>query len=188
MTPLCELARKYGTDKGGEHHIAGEICHFYTEVYWTILAERREQVRRVLEIGVNSGASLRMWEEFFPNAEIIGLDIVPTTLFNSGRIRCLLADQGSSGSLRYAAALAGGTFDLIVDDGSHEPFHQLLSMVVLLPFLSPSGQYVVEDMVGNTPNNLLASIPPGYQGDLLPCRPCLGPERYRSDLLVVKHV
>lgn len=188
MTPLCELARKHGTDKGGQHHIAGEICHFYTEVYHAILAERRERVLNVMEIGVNSGASLRMWEEYFPNATIVGLDKQPETLFNGGRIRCILADQGSSGALRYAAEQGGGIFDVIVDDGSHDPFHQLLSMVVLLPFLSPSGHYFIEDMVGDTPNNLLASVPLGFEGKLVPCRPCLGPPRYRSDLLVVNRV
>lgn len=146
MTPLCEMARRHGTDKGGNHQTHDRWCHEYTPVYWKLLERRREQVRRVLEVGVHYGRSLRMWEEFFPNAEIVGLDIYEPHLFNAGRIRCYWADQGNADSLRAAVAAAGGgEFDLIVDDGSHEPHHQVVTANTLLPYLAPGGLLVIED-------------------------------------------
>lgn len=151
MTPLCEIAKKFGTDKGGKHLIAGETCHEYTTIYDQLLGARRNEIKRVLEIGVNYGCSLRMWEEYFPNAEIIGLDCNAGCLFNTGRIRCFAADQNSEESLFNALMHAGngkavGEYDLIVDDGSHITSHQQVSANYLLQYLAPKGLYVIEDI------------------------------------------
>ncbi len=158
MTPLCELAKKYGTDKGGWHTIAGETCHNYTPVYHQLLGGRREQIKNVLEIGVNYGCSLRMWEEYFPNARVIGLDSNASCLFTKGRIECFAADQANLESLKGALALAGSPkFDLIVDDGSHDPSHQIFSANVLAPYLAPDGLYVIEDIFPDCKPELILS-------------------------------
>jgi predicted O-methyltransferase YrrM len=166
LTPLCELAKKYETDKGGRHfrYNGGpcEQCHEYTQVYWDILKNHVESTRRVLEIGINSGASLRMWEEFFPHAEIIGFDVNPDYLFNAGRIRCFQADQSDVRSLQQAVIPAlppGELFDLIIDDGSHQLKHQIRSFY-LLQYLSPTGLYIVEDV--EHPQALCDAVPNGF--------------------------
>lgn len=151
LTPLCELARKHQTDKGGWHLTYGgassDTCHNYTPTYYALLKDKRESARHVLEIGVNAGSSLRMWEEFFPNAMIYGLDINSGCLFTAGRIRCEYADQGSAESLTEVMAKLGNVqFDLIVDDGSHQPGHQIVSANTLLPTLAPDGLYIIEDI------------------------------------------
>ena len=146
MTPLCELARHHGTDKGGWHQTHGQFCHDYTPVYHRLLGHRRAEVWRVLEVGVHYGRSLRMWADYLPNATIIGLDIHEPHLFTEGRIRCYWADQGRPETLRASVASAGGgMFDLVVDDGSHHPDHQAITATALLPYLAPGGLYVIED-------------------------------------------
>src|SRR6185369_15852500 len=114
MTPLCELAQKYGTDK----------YPWYTPFYDLLLRDRRDSVRRVLEIGIGTpeamshvpnykpGASLRMWRDYFPNAAIVGIDIVPSVCFRDVRIVT---------GIRIIPEI----YDLIVDDGSHEPEDQI---------------------------------------------------------------
>jgi hypothetical protein len=147
MTPLCELARKYGTDKGGEHLQAGDTCHNYTPAYWKLFHDRRHQVESVLEIGINHGCSLRMWADFFDRATIIGMDSNQQCLFNEGRIRCFAGDQNSREDLENVITAAGiASYDLIVDDGSHEPEHQIFTATVLLPRLAQRGYYVIEDI------------------------------------------
>lgn len=163
MTPLCELARKNQTDKGGCHLVYGgsptDTCHNYTPAYHAMLGDRRQSVRRVLEVGVNAGCSLRMWEEYFPAAEVIGLDLDPSTLFRAGRIRCYQADQGVRQSLQAAVAAAGGgPFDLIVDDGSHHPMHQVITAETLLPLVARGGVYVIEDLEVDCRPDLLAGL------------------------------
>lgn len=171
MTPLCELARKHETDKGGRHYRYGggdsDTCHEYTPVYWDLMGGVKEAVTRVLEIGINAGSSLRMWAEFFPNAQICGLDCRPETMVNEGNIVSALCDQGSPPSLMTAMSVLQADvnpFDLIIDDGSHELGHQIVSMQALLPFMKPTGIYVVEDLAVDCKPELLTNhVPPGYK-------------------------
>ena len=174
MTLLCELAKKHGTDKGGKHYIAGDTCHEYTPIYDRLFGDRRWSVTRVLEIGVNYGCSMRMWEEYFPNAVIIGLDHNPDCLrHTAGRVLVVSGDQGNEQSL--LAAVGNEQFDLIVDDGSHQLDHQIASMRVLLPSLKKDGYYVIEDLQYDCkPELVYDHTPVGFLPVLYRCEPGLG--------------
>ena len=162
-TPLCELAERYRTDK------VPSIYHNYTPYYHELFGDRRQEVRRVLEIGIGYpetmmwgptegyviGASLYMWRDYFPNAEIVVLDNKLDKLEtfhranrDSGRFIELLCDQSVASDLqRVAETLSWGQqFDLIVDDGSHVAEHQVLSAKLLYSLLAPGGVYVIEDV------------------------------------------
>jgi hypothetical protein len=149
---LAELARKYRTDKVRDPE--NPLSHDYIPTYEAILAGK--DIRRILEIGIGydhlfhneqkAGASLRMWAECFPEAEVYGLDIRQDTLINDGRLKSFWCDQSDEASLRAVAAKIGGAFDLIVDDGSHIPGDQSLTATVFLPLLAPGGVYVIEDV------------------------------------------
>lgn len=175
LTELCLLAKKHETDKGGRHWRYGggdsDTCHEYTTVYSDLFAHRRHEVRAVMEIGVNAGCSLRMWEEYFPNARIIGVDCEKHTLFNAGRIACYQADQNNPAQLRGVLVCAGaGPYDLIVDDGSHELEHQITSMATLLPALALDGVYVIEDLnVDCRPEWVGRHVPEGFTWAAVPC-------------------
>jgi hypothetical protein len=151
-TPLCALAEKHGTDKRPE-----PLGHGYTHYYHSLFAGWEESVHKVMEIGIDVGASLRMWEEYFPNAMIFGLDCDRTKLFSSPRIECFLCDQSDRVSLRDAAFRVGDGFDFILDDGSHQPRHQIESAREFVPLLSPSGIYVIEDVL--EPRDITPHLP-----------------------------
>jgi cephalosporin hydroxylase len=160
MTPLCELAQKYKCDKAFDPSL--EHCHTYTPVYHQLYDGTQDHVRAVLEVGVNTGASLRMWQEYFPQAAIIGLDIDPQCLFWERRIKCFRADQRDQASLRAALHLANvAMYDLIIDDGSHELADQITTMQYLARWLSPDGLYFIEDVRGD-PGLIAQNVPPGY--------------------------
>jgi len=57
MHRLTELANKYETDKGS-------LNHNYTEVYPKYLPENP---KKMMEIGIWKGSSLRMWNEYYPD-------------------------------------------------------------------------------------------------------------------------
>ncbi|WP_207477496.1 class I SAM-dependent methyltransferase [Arenibaculum pallidiluteum] len=136
--PLEELGIKHGATKQ---------AHNYLQHYWTHLRDLREEVRSVLEIGVQTGASLRMWEEFFPNALIHGIDIDPDCKrHEKGRVLVHIGDQNDDEFL--ASVLHRGPFDLVVDDGSHLPHHQIKAFETFFPQLSQHGIFVMEDTGG----------------------------------------
>lgn len=65
--------------------------HAYMDTYESKFAPRRFTAKRVLEIGINHGGSLRMWHDYFPNAEIYAIDILPDSqikgLFHTDRTK-----------------------------------------------------------------------------------------------------
>jgi hypothetical protein len=146
MTPLCALALKYVTDKN--------VPNAYTPVYWELFKDRRMNVRNVLEIGIGKtkgfirrhAASLKMWEEFFPNAQIYGVDIRKDLLIDQGRIMSFHGDQANDASIRAVGDSIAGGIDIGIDDGSHDPDHQISSALVLLPLMAPGGIYIIEDI------------------------------------------
>lgn len=140
MESLDSLAHRFDTDKRSGHH-------GYTVHYERFFEAKRYEVRRVLELGVGRGASLRMWEAYFPSAQVFGVDTNPECLqYRSSRISVILADQGSSRDMEMMAAKTGGDFDVIIDDGGHYMSQQLTSFRILFPSLRSGGVYVVEDL------------------------------------------
>jgi hypothetical protein len=191
MTPLCELARKYETDKGGQHYRYGggdsDTNHNYTPVYHAIFGEDREKIKDVLEIGVHAGSSLRMWKEYFPNAQIIGLDVNQDCMkHKEDRIDVRMADQNNPAQLTQV--LGNHQFDFIVDDGSHERSHQIVSMQTLLPLLQDWGWYIIEDLSTGSIESLKSifdAVPAGFEAEAVQIFGGLGPKVQPHEWLVV---
>lgn len=138
MNDLDKLAIKYGADKWGKHH--------YTPVYFDLFKDRRQTVKKVVEIGAGEGASLFMWQDFFPNAKIYGGEIDPNRCFISNRIKIKQCDQTSQDDLIDFINLTDSDIDLFVDDGSHEPEDQLFTCLQIFPGLDKGAIYVIEDV------------------------------------------
>jgi hypothetical protein len=144
---LTRLADKYKTDKGS-------ALHRYTGVYEAFFRPMKSSARKICEIGVKEGASLRMFEEYFRHAVVYGIDIEDTSRLNSGRIRTFLADQADRKRLAAFVEANGSDFDLILDDGGHTMEQQQVSFAFLFRSVRPGGFYVIEDVH--------TSLIPGY--------------------------
>lgn len=142
MKSLADIGRKYGTDKGDAAHAFAGVS--FLDVYQSYFGPIRHAVGTVLEIGVHRGASLRMWEEYFPFAQIHGLDIDPQCAFRTARIRVTTGDQHDEILLRRIAG--GEQFDLVIDDGSHVVDHIVQSLAILWPRVKQGGFYCIEDL------------------------------------------
>ena len=141
---LHSLALKYGTDKADQHHTYKGLS--YCDIYERHFDPYRHSVRRFVEIGIKDGSSLRMWEEYFPNAEIIGIDIDPRCAKHSGgRIKCIIGDQNDLGFLSQLRD-SMGEYDILLDDGSHITNHQINTFNILHPICAPGGMYIIEDL------------------------------------------
>ena len=150
MTPLCEMAKRHRTDKFWPHN--------YTPIYHRFLGDRTTSVKKLLEIGIATGRSLRLWEEYFPNAKIVGIDYDRRWLINEGRIVSFEGNQRDKPRLMEIARLCGGDFDVIIDDGSHRADRQISAMTALLPFLAPRGIYFIEDILGDL-DQIIGRVP-----------------------------
>lgn len=140
---LQVLGDKYGTDKGQSSHTY--FGRSYLDIYHSYFAAERESFKTVFEIGVLRGESLRMWEEYFPKAEIWGLDINPAAAsVKSAIIRVVTGSQTDPDAI--ACVAPKNNFDLVVDDGSHVVNHIVRTFELIWPRVNPGGFYCIEDL------------------------------------------
>lgn len=137
MDALSTLGLRYGTDK---------VSHGFAGFYQNLLGERRTEVSKVLEIGVLGGASLQMWRDYFPNAEIHGFDARVPDSQPQPRIHLHQGNQADRRSLNELVERTGSGFDLIIDDGGHTMEQQQVSIGFMFAHLKPGGLYFLEDL------------------------------------------
>ena len=159
---LESLAGASGSDKARVGN--GRGYHGYTRYYERIFKAIRKSSVRLLEIGVEKGRSMKMWQQYFSEAEhVYGIgygnfqetpsqecDSNAATRVNS-KTGCTIykGDQSDVKFLNHFIKKTGGNFDVIIDDGSHVPKHQLVSFETLWPAVKPGGMYIVEDIETN---------------------------------------
>jgi hypothetical protein len=150
MTDLCAFAFRYGTDK------CPQLGHNYTPKYYELLNNRRHSIHKVVELGIGhkdvchtsqiTGASLYMWRDFFTNATIIGIDILPQCQFEDVRIKTFQCDQTNLRQLMRTLRIIGNDIDLFVDDGLHDEDNQVSTCLRVMPFIKSGGMYIIEDV------------------------------------------
>jgi len=64
----------------------------------------------------------------------------------NGLCSLLKGDQSETEFLDFFKEETGGKFDVVIDDGSHVPSHQLTSFESLWPSIVPGGFYFIEDV------------------------------------------
>lgn len=140
MKNLDELSHNYGTDK----NITG---HWYTKLYEEYFTPLRESAKNVLEIGVYNGESIRLWKDYFINAEIYGIDIDPEDKkYEGGRQHIFIGDQSDVDFLNTVVDSIHYPLDIIIDDGSHRMSDYIVTFNVLFLRLRSQGWYVIEDV------------------------------------------
>lgn len=125
---LKQLAFMYGTDK---------LSHGYIDFYEQNFPKNP---KKLLEIGVKTGASIRMWQKYFPETQVHGLDLfmehpipdIPGVKFW----------QGNQCDWRLLEELRRESFDVIIDDGSHNSRDQMISFFGLYN----GKHYFIEDL------------------------------------------
>ncbi len=138
---FVDLCEKYGTDK---HH-----DHNYSFMYAEILTPFRMPGRevRLLEIGIESGGSLRLWLDYLALPYVFGIDVKKECCANAPpKAIAFCGSQTDVDFLGSVVAKTGGQFDIIIDDGGHGAGQAEATFGVLWPHLRDGGIYVIEDL------------------------------------------
>lgn len=137
-----------------DHSSDKHFFHRYTDFYEACFT-RLETVKDVLEFGVLEGASMRWLLQRFPNARIVGADILPVQPQwpRDPRIEYREVDQRHRNSISRMLADLDRQFDLIIEDGSHIPEHQASCLALGFPRVRPGGMYVLEDIHTSLPKH-----------------------------------
>lgn len=156
MKSFDEACREAGSDKW----LCGYGPLYEAYVFTRVL--RTEPVR-ILELGVHNGASMRLWEELYPQAQIVGLDIEPRCIeYTSERTRIVIGNQTNEALLRGL-----GSFDLVVDDCSHEVGDMTRSFEIL--WSATNNVYVIEDCHSEHLGRVVATIEATGDAEVIVC-------------------
>jgi hypothetical protein len=132
---LSKLALKYGTDKFRRHN--------YTKVYFDLFENLKNSKIKLLELGILNGDSLRMWREWFSNAEITGVDHIIEHIKPIENVKII---KSNTQTIDICKDLGNQEFDIIIDDADHHPYQQLITLWNIWPLLKKGGIYVIEDV------------------------------------------
>lgn len=136
---LDDLGIKYATDKSSAYHN-------YLVFYEKHLSKFLENKFTLFEFGVFDGASIRMWAEYFPNAQIVGIDYDEKS--SDGYSKNVAIRRGDATDPRMIKSLIDefGEPLVVIDDASHRWDHQIATLQLMLPFVRPGGCMIVEDL------------------------------------------
>lgn len=164
---LCDI---YGSDKGSltddpiQHPYAPLLPHTYTDIYEVLFQRNnmRYNAKAIFECGIGTnnpkiagnmtkggkpGASLRVWRDYFENANVLGADIDRDILFEEDRIKTGYLDQTNPELIANFFAQCGiDVFDVMIDDGLHTFIAAKCLFEHSIKYLSNDGFYVIEDL------------------------------------------
>ena len=154
MKSLKDIAKDvvatYRTDLNPIWVLDKNICtvegHCYIdEVYESLFINKKITTKKLLEIGVHYGGSMLLWERYFPNAEIHGMDITPSEFFqnnHSSRIKLQTCDAYTDDVVNSL----NNDYDIIIDDGPHTLESMRFFVKHYLAKLNVNGIAVIEDI------------------------------------------
>lgn len=135
MSKLIDIAKKYTADQSK---------NFFIETYCKYFESYVDKKFNLLEIGIAHGDSLRIYRDYFKNANICGLDIDEKKFIIDG-VEFFSGDQSNTRDLKKITNKYEN-FDIIIDDGSHVNSHIISSFKFLFPYLNNNGLYIIEDL------------------------------------------
>lgn len=104
----------------------------------------------IVEVGVYSGGSLKMWRDYFGDkCTVYGVDILDECRnYESENVKIFIGDQQSREFWKDFRSKVPRV-DILVDDGGHQAEQQIVTLEEILPHLSPGGVYMCEDVSGS---------------------------------------
>ncbi len=127
---------KYKTDK---------ITNHYLQCYDEVFSDIWNDTLSILELGIFKGNSLTLWNDYFPNSRIYGIDIfLPEDYIPTNRIKIYQGRQDDPAILNKIIN-DSGQLDIIIDDCSHIRKFTEKSFWHLFKYLKSGGIYAIED-------------------------------------------
>jgi len=129
-----------------------DSSHSYLPLYQELLIGKKETAKNVLEVGVYSGGSIKLWNEFFTNATIYGLDIkniaeVWDGVKNNDKIVLYTSTDAYNEEFFKTHFLNNNIkCDFILDDGPHSIESMIQFIKLYSQIMTDDGILIIEDV------------------------------------------
>jgi hypothetical protein len=167
VSDLCLIGAKYDTDKSSQRRDVSDSrhCHPYTMFYHSLFKSRRNDPLVIGEFGIAHGASLLMWEEYFPNATVHGFEkwdrfMLPFREKYSSheRIKTFYTCVRDEARINKTFEESGAKYDIIIDDSSHQFPDQARIILHAHKALKPGGVLIIEDVLPAHTEEMFMSV------------------------------
>ena len=103
------------------------------------------------EIGILENASIKMWREFFTNANIDGFEFDENLLFKAKNEKLdnteyFKIDVRNRENIKNSFLKANKEYDVIIDDSTHDFNDQINIIFTVKDYLKPGGYLIIEDI------------------------------------------
>jgi predicted O-methyltransferase YrrM len=143
------------SDKGTTHDY---ISAYYNNEF----TSKRFESISILEIGIHTGLSLKLWKDWFENANIFAIDpckevdILQEILDEIEVRKNVTIIKDDAYTQHVLNMFEDGSVDYIIDDGPHTLQSQLYSIKHWIKKIKPGGKLIIEDIQSiNDLNNLV---------------------------------
>lgn len=134
-----DVAFNYPTDKFNQHT--------YLLLYNELFSDKKDQIKNVLEIGVQNGGSMQLWHDYFTNANIYGIDIntLPSTFVKTNRMFHYIENAYTTNFIQknFSNKI---NFDIAIDDGPHSLESMMFFAKYYSSIIAPKGLMIIEDI------------------------------------------
>lgn len=131
--------------------------HSYLPLYQTLLEKKKETAQNVLEVGIGNfgpknGGSIKLWRDFFTNATIYGLDILPINrvideLLTDDRVVLYTSiDAYNENFFKHNFLNENIKCDFMLDDGPHTLESMIQFIKLYSQIMTDDGILIIEDV------------------------------------------
>ena len=156
-TELCEIGGIMDTDKSplAKNSICCGHRKGYTAVYQMLFSQYKHKILNFAEIGIEAGASLLTWNNFFSDkCNIFAFEYDKNKINNCSNLKLnnITFVHTDVNNIEYLNSTFNDTkslFDIIIDDSSHLISHQNNIIRTVYKYLKPGGILIIEDIDRN---------------------------------------
>jgi hypothetical protein len=125
--------------------------HSYLPLYQQLLISKKETAKNVLEVGIHTGGSIKLWSDFFTNATIYGLDMYNWQglefIKNKDNIILYeLIDAYNEDFFMNTFLNKNMKFDFMLDDGPHTLESMVQFIKLYSQLMTEDGILIIEDV------------------------------------------
>ncbi|MCH9637310.1 MAG: class I SAM-dependent methyltransferase [Candidatus Rickettsiella isopodorum] len=118
----------------------------YFDIYDSCMERYRGNNSKILEIGIQNGGTLQIFNKYLQNAELFGVDIDPNIANLSLENNIHIFNFDITDEQAIAKHFNKIKFDIIIDDGSHISSDIIKTFRLLFSKLKPGGIFLIEDL------------------------------------------
>jgi hypothetical protein len=165
--------------------------HSYLDAYEKLFSPLKYKQINILEIGIQDGGSIKLWHDYFPNANIYGIDIIdisriPLFIQNIDRIKLFPSTNAYDHNfIEKYFVNENIKFDIIIDDGPHTLQSMIFVARHYTELLNENGILIIEDIQDYKWINKITQTLPTYKDhEVIDLRK--NKNRYDDILLLIK--